>query len=218
MTNEAKVSALVRLRVLVACEFSGTVRDAFRALGHDAMDVVTPAADRVWNPVLIELARISPPEYAQQIRDRNLSLLKRLRLLEPYLGMQLHEVPGPVLDEVENITHIGCPHCANSSCSSCQWLTTHMSGGCTGAEFPLSPTETCMFVDVHDSENVALDYGAGVEGLYCYDIVDAEQYRRLRLFLEAHVWWANLKCWGRDLNSSCNPVYIRKLNTKAARI
>jgi site-specific DNA-cytosine methylase len=26
-----------RLRVLVACEFSGTVRDAFRALGHDAM-------------------------------------------------------------------------------------------------------------------------------------------------------------------------------------
>ena len=29
---------LVRtLRVLVACEFSGTVRDAFRALGHDAM-------------------------------------------------------------------------------------------------------------------------------------------------------------------------------------
>lgn len=25
------------MRVLVACEFSGTVRDAFRALGHDAM-------------------------------------------------------------------------------------------------------------------------------------------------------------------------------------
>jgi hypothetical protein len=26
-----------RLRVLVACEFSGTVRDAFIAAGHDAM-------------------------------------------------------------------------------------------------------------------------------------------------------------------------------------
>jgi site-specific DNA-cytosine methylase len=26
-----------RLRVLVACEFSGTVRDAFRAIGHDAV-------------------------------------------------------------------------------------------------------------------------------------------------------------------------------------
>ena len=25
------------MRVLVACEFSGTVRDAFRAEGHDAM-------------------------------------------------------------------------------------------------------------------------------------------------------------------------------------
>lgn len=24
------------MRVLIACEFSGTVRDAFRALGHDA--------------------------------------------------------------------------------------------------------------------------------------------------------------------------------------
>ena len=31
------LDGLVRLRVLVACEFSGTVRDAFRALGHDAM-------------------------------------------------------------------------------------------------------------------------------------------------------------------------------------
>jgi len=31
------VNGLVRLRVLVACEFSGTVRDAFTALGHDAM-------------------------------------------------------------------------------------------------------------------------------------------------------------------------------------
>lgn len=25
------------MRILVACEYSGTVRDAFRALGHDAM-------------------------------------------------------------------------------------------------------------------------------------------------------------------------------------
>ena len=28
---------MMRLRVLIACEFSGTVRDAFRALGHDVM-------------------------------------------------------------------------------------------------------------------------------------------------------------------------------------
>ena len=27
----------MKLRVLVACEYSGSVRDAFRALGHDAM-------------------------------------------------------------------------------------------------------------------------------------------------------------------------------------
>lgn len=34
------------LRVLVACEFSGTVRDAFRALGHDAMSCDLLASER----------------------------------------------------------------------------------------------------------------------------------------------------------------------------
>lgn len=35
------------MRVLVACEFSGTVRDAFRALGHDAWscDLLAPHSD-----------------------------------------------------------------------------------------------------------------------------------------------------------------------------
>jgi hypothetical protein len=32
-----KQRTVARLRVLVACEYSGTVRDAFRALGHDAV-------------------------------------------------------------------------------------------------------------------------------------------------------------------------------------
>lgn len=30
------------MRVLVACEYSATVRDAFRARGHDACDVMQP--------------------------------------------------------------------------------------------------------------------------------------------------------------------------------
>lgn len=34
------------MRVLVACEFSGTVREAFRALGHDAWSCdLLPAED-----------------------------------------------------------------------------------------------------------------------------------------------------------------------------
>ena len=39
MTNEQIDEVITRppLRVLVACEYSGTVRDAFTALGHDAM-------------------------------------------------------------------------------------------------------------------------------------------------------------------------------------
>lgn len=34
------------MRVLVACEYSGTVRDAFRALGHDAMSCDLLPTDR----------------------------------------------------------------------------------------------------------------------------------------------------------------------------
>lgn len=36
----------VRLRVLVACEYSGMVRDAFRALGHDAMSCDLEPSER----------------------------------------------------------------------------------------------------------------------------------------------------------------------------
>ena len=36
------------MRVLVACEFSGIVRDAFIAEGHDA--IMRPAADRTARP------------------------------------------------------------------------------------------------------------------------------------------------------------------------
>lgn len=35
--HSVEVVFVKTMRVLVACEFSGTVRDAFRALGHDAM-------------------------------------------------------------------------------------------------------------------------------------------------------------------------------------
>jgi hypothetical protein len=35
--NTQKHTSVTPLRVLVACEYSGTVRDAFRALGHDAI-------------------------------------------------------------------------------------------------------------------------------------------------------------------------------------
>ncbi len=40
-----------KLRILVACEYSGTVRDAFRALGHDAWscDLLPTEADARWH-------------------------------------------------------------------------------------------------------------------------------------------------------------------------
>ena len=39
------------MRVLIACEYSGTVRDAFRAAGHDAWscDLLPTEADPRWH-------------------------------------------------------------------------------------------------------------------------------------------------------------------------
>lgn len=45
----------MKLRVLIACEFSGTVRDAFLALGHDA-----------WS---CDLEPSTPPHYRGDVRD-----------------------------------------------------------------------------------------------------------------------------------------------------
>ncbi len=39
------------MKLLVACEYSGTVRDAFRAKGHDAWscDIISTDADPTWH-------------------------------------------------------------------------------------------------------------------------------------------------------------------------
>lgn len=42
------------MRVLVACEYSGTVRDAFAALGHDAMSCDLLPTDSQGNGTTME--------------------------------------------------------------------------------------------------------------------------------------------------------------------
>jgi site-specific DNA-cytosine methylase len=59
----------MKLRVLIACEFSGTVRRAFRALGHDAYSCdLLPAEDGCWNHVQADIMDFLP-------KSRNWDLL-----------------------------------------------------------------------------------------------------------------------------------------------
>lgn len=50
-SNDAKTSQHNRMKVLIACEFSGRVRDAFRANGHDAWscDLLPCESDPQWH-------------------------------------------------------------------------------------------------------------------------------------------------------------------------
>lgn len=54
----------LKLRVLVACEFSGTVRRAFRALGHDAWSCdLLPAEDDCTHHYLFDVRDIIDPDH-----------------------------------------------------------------------------------------------------------------------------------------------------------
>lgn len=55
------------MKVLVACEFSGTVRDAFRARGHDAWscDLIPTTADEKWHLVGDALDCIYNPTFGE---------------------------------------------------------------------------------------------------------------------------------------------------------
>lgn len=56
-----QVVAAMKLRVLVACEFSGTVRRAFRALGHDAWSCdLLPAEDNDPHHIQGDVMRFLP--------------------------------------------------------------------------------------------------------------------------------------------------------------
>ena len=77
------------MRVLVACEFSGVVREAFRAKGHDA-----------WSCDLLPSDDDSPYHYQQDI----------MKLL--FNQYELHDGPGSYFDLM--IAHPPCTHLAVS--------------------------------------------------------------------------------------------------------
>lgn len=98
-----------QLKVLVACEFSGRVREAFRKLGHDAWSCdIEPAADgspyHIQDDVLNHLDKgwdlmiAHPPcTYLSQVGNRHLKVPGRMELRKEgaEFFMKLMEAPIP---------------------------------------------------------------------------------------------------------------------------
>lgn len=140
---------------------------------------------------LVQLARLSPRAYADQIRDRNQALLKALDLLIAAGNYGLEQVAR------------GCPHCRHGAsgfqCMCCLWpkafgvenyVDTRLH--CTRMPFPsgwclndVTHLGDCWITYSSDSCEVAWGPDA-----------DADQVSMVRQFLEDHVDWAELPCWG----------------------
>lgn len=141
--------------------------------------------------VLQELAEISPPEYADQIRRRNEKLLEGLD--------QIFDLPDEKLDEKNrrHIGEIGCPHCHHGKgpkifdCDNCLWNTAISS----------SITMACIYTRFGGyvlGELSCLIYASGFEEVHRSQIwYDEENYHKTRTFLLAHIEWTNRFEWGK---------------------
>lgn len=153
---------------------------------------------------LVRLARISPKAYADRIRERNLMLLERLDKATPEM------LEAGAIDTGELITVFrGCPHCGHDRdgrfmCSTCLWMRC----------FPTVESTACVFAEYPAGTSLMRAHGVGINLQYSSDsahisvtlsearaagvAVYANGYNRVRGFVEDHVDWANLNCWGED--------------------
>jgi hypothetical protein len=159
------------------------------------------------NDTLIKLARISPKEYADVIRARNEGLLWRLLLLEPFIGTTVNLIPRELRLQVTQPSGNGCPHCirdGNYKCESCLWtrVVPELPAGnpcrlaCVSVEFN---GETLH--EQHYPRTLYVGYGHDNESIHLDDPdakIDPAEFASARKFLEAHIEWANLDCWGAD--------------------
>jgi hypothetical protein len=151
------------------------------------------------NEQLIELAKISPKSYAKRILRRNQSLLKRLMLLQPYLH-DLESIPDKVYRQVIATTSMGCPHC--QKCNECLWNDERVNEQCD--YFDYESCKDIMFdglslTDLRDQETIYVCYYDVEENIFVRETVDAidvEEFLACLRFLEAHIEWAQLGCWG----------------------
>lgn len=91
------------------------------------------------------VARHSPAKFATTIRRRNEALLKRLMLLQPYVGVGAVLIPARILLRVLKLVRIGCPHCQIAeSCDVCVWGVAHSLS--LGPDTPVFSRSACMYV------------------------------------------------------------------------
>lgn len=151
---------------------------------------------------LIQLAKISPKKYATTIRNRNTSLLKRLMLLEPYIGKNINDIPRNIWYKVTKRTEYGCPHCGY--CCECLWtkvVPKRLSYGCLHVKFGN--------ISYHklDKLPLSIGYAYNYEYVSFYNfgytmILTKENWQKCVDFIQAHIDWANLLCWGEKCEHS----------------
>ena len=163
--------------------------------------------------LLVMLARVSDPAYAEQIRDRNTQLLQRLDIVEAWLGDESFGfVPtdgDPEIEAAHAVVHIGCPHCCHKPgraywwyCSECQWTQCLEAAGdlvlgtqlpCADAMFPSGST-------LQDTvrSSVGVWYTSAAARIHTSSCIDARDLAQARGFIEDHIDWAGLQCWGAD--------------------
>ena len=156
--------------------------------------------------VLIKLAQISPKHMANAVRRRNRVLLRKLMLLEPYVGKRTR-IPSSVITKVTGEEHRGCPHC-KQLCVNCWWSdavkdTCYAEDGymfCVDVEFP---SGFCL-EDVNRSSSRTLQI------IYCRNSeqirvgsphASIKDFEKCKAFLEDHIRWSRLKCWGEKYDA-----------------
>jgi hypothetical protein len=135
--------------------------------------------------ILRHVAEHSPPEYADQIRERNQRLLTALKKGE------------------DCNVFIGCPHC-REDCKACTWtvaLPADDDCPCTDVHFGGVSLE-----EVRESGRyIRVLYGMNGATVCQYPSIDGDEivhrreYEECRRFLKAHIEWANRKYWGKKL-------------------
>lgn len=164
---------------------------------------------KTWDPVLVKLARMSDPEWANTIRTRNRMLLESLNRLKPYVGMSIEDVTDDIVAEIEEDTEYGCPHChgPNDYCDRCLWTK---AGACGDSHTRLGskmwdtvPCATVMFpsgcrlCDIWQL-NPSVNYDMHDEGVRVHGIVNGSSLQKCIDFVQDHIDWADHEEWGKD--------------------
>ena len=151
--------------------------------------------------VLIEIAKRSPKHYAEQIKQRNEKLLKHLEFLYKKHKKNSNEEWGKIT------VYKGCPHCnPNYQCHSCFWrevrkvsMNSKHFACCTAKFNGVTLLDTCNFLKGKARYGFTLQYGwsdAAVKVTSCTSAQYEKSYQRCKKFLEGHIEWAELDCWG----------------------